>query len=361
MAANALEDAWKKLDPSGAPMLWSWRQEVSKTKPYKGLRVYHNTPLSIETVCKVDALLAAGAHVVVSSPNFLIPATFSEARDLIDRAGLEFRADKHASDGEFDFYLDCCAELSDLPPPTYGAVELTRTGALAYESKRVPYPILSVDDSRLKELETFNGTGEAFMRAFKKLSKRDAASETFALLGYGKVGQGVAYQIQQAGGRVLVFDIDQEARNLAVSHGFGAYKPANTAISEATVVITATGQRDILKKAIPQAEKRLAGKILCNIGADDEICEGFNASEILANGATINFTLRHPTTMRYLDPSFYAHNLCIQLLQDEAYGAGFHPFPDQLDKAIIDRWSKIHNEPYERPTPVDKMSLIHVP
>jgi len=341
--------AWEALDSSGAPLLWDWRQETAKTKPYEGLKIYHNIPLSIETICKLEALCISGAEVVVSSTDLITPATFPEARAFIESVGLEYRENKHADEGEFDFYLDCCAELSDLPPPRYGAVELTRTGALAYQSKNVPFPVISVDDSYLKALETFNGTGESFLRAFCELTNKDPSKETFAIIGYGKVGQGITHWINSIGGQVVIFDIDPNACKLAASRGFDAYSCGTDAnveslLNDVTVVVTATGLHDILKRTFSDATDQLAGKIICNMGADNEIGEGFSGSDILAGGAAINFTLRHPTIMRYLDPSFYAHNLSIQLLKDGSYTNGFHPFPKKLDLSIVNNWAKIHNE-----------------
>lgn len=112
-------------------------------------------------------------------------------------------------------------------------------------------------------------------------------------------------------------------------------------------MITATGYKASLKTAFPDAHRRLANKTLCNIGADDEIGPGFNHSKVLVQGQCMNFTLRHPTLMRYLDPSFYAHNLGVQLLKDNRYSPGFHRFPEELDLSIIKRWSEIHNEPID--------------
>ncbi|MBS0628464.1 MAG: NAD-binding protein [Verrucomicrobia bacterium] len=345
------ERVWKMLDSTGAPLLRSWRQDAIKNKPYKGIKIYHNTPLSLETICKVEALCAAGAHVVVSSNDFLIPATFSEARKLLDEMGLEYRPKKHADLEEFDFYLDCCAELSDLPPPKCGAVELTRTGALVYQSKKTNIPVLSVDNSYIKMLETFYGTGESFLRAFQQLSGKNIQKEAFAIIGYGKVGKGICSAIRKQGGHCIIFDKSSSACEKARLQGFLAYSPLTeeglSALNNASVVVTVTGYKNILTQVFPDAEKRLADKIICNMGADDEIGEGFKNSKVLAGGLSINFTLQHPTLMRYLDPSFYAHNLGVQILSSQLTKPGFHPLPKEIDLAILNRWAEIHHEPID--------------
>ncbi len=344
---DALLPAWEALDETGAPFLLDWRDQVARARPYSGLRVYHNIPLSIEAVCKIDTLCQAGAEVVVSCTDFLIPATLPQARRLIDAAGIEFRENKYAQPGEFDFYLDCSAELSVLPPPKRGVIELTRTGALVYEKKHFAVPILSVDNSYLKILETYYGTGEAFLRAFRALSGKNVSDETFLLFGYGKVGQGVAQAIRKAGGECQVIEIEPRARSLAKQHGFRSFvndAEGLVAVDGATVVVTATGRKEILRRSFPTIESHLAGKTLCNIGADDEIGMGFTGVHLLAGGHPINFSLEHPTLMKYLDPSLYAHNLGIQVLQEREYAPGFHPFPRELDLSIVHRWADIHNE-----------------
>nr|MCH9690336.1 hypothetical protein [Gammaproteobacteria bacterium] len=261
--------------------------------------------------------------------------------------GLEFRESKWAKPGEFDFYLECSAELSVLPPPKRSVVELTRTGALVYEKKSFSVPILSVDNSSLKVLETYYGTGEAFLRAFKALSGKNVRDETFVLFGYGKVGQGVAHAIQKAGGACQVVEIEPRARACAQEHGcasFGNDIEGLRAVESASVVVTATGCKESLRSSFPTIQNHLAGKILCNMGADDEIGKGFAGAHILADGHPINFTLQHPTLMKYLDPSLYAHNLGIQVVQEREFKPGFHPFPQDLDLDIVQRWAEIHGE-----------------
>jgi len=351
---QVLAHIWNNLDHTGAPLLWSWRQEAVKTKPYEGLKVYHNIPLSIETICKVEALQAAGAKVVVSCTDFLVPATFAEARNLLDVLKIEYREQKYAEPREFDFYLDCCAELANLPAPNFGIVEITRTGALVYQNKNSTTPILSVDDSLIKTIETFYGTGEAFIRVHQKYIKEKLEGSSIAIIGYGKVGQGIAYWARKNNAKCKIFDIDAQSIKKATSQGFEAYlcnqDSAIDAILSTEIIVTATGRKESLKHTFANAEKLFAGKILCNMGADDEIGKGFDDSTVLDEGRCVNFSLHHPTMMCYLDPTFYAHNLGIEIVKDLIDKPGFHPLPKEIDLAIIKRWSQIHNLPWNNLT-----------
>lgn len=344
---RSLESAWERLDPSGAPMLKKWMEEARERRPYEGIRIFHNLPLSVETVCKVHALKVAGADVVVACTDFLIPASFDAALEMLEEAGIEVRPGKEIEKEEFDYFLDCCAELAEKSAPKRGVVELTRTGALIYEDLEPEVPILSVDDSCLKALETFYGTGDGFLRAFTELTGEDVKTHHFLLVGYGKVGQGVAYSLQQAGALVSVADASRSALKKAQEEGFSIGE-ANQLVDQATVVVTATGLPGVLQQVFHDADQQLGGKILANIGADDEIGEGFAHSRILANRMPINFALEYPTIMRYLDPSFLAHNLGIQLIEEGGLEKRFHSFPQELDHQIVEEWSRLHGESVER-------------
>lgn len=54
----------------------------------------------------------------------------------------------------------------------------------------------------------------------------------------------------------------------------------------------------------------------------------------------INFSLKHPTLMHFIDPIFYAHNVAAQLLLENNFAAGYHPFPTYLDDLVIKLWNQ---------------------
>ncbi len=59
------------------------------------------------------------------------------------------------------------------------------------------YPVISIDDCQIKNLEAILGTGEAFVRAFQELTGEDISDKEFLVIGYGKVGQGIAKALKK--------------------------------------------------------------------------------------------------------------------------------------------------------------------
>ena len=89
------------------------------------------------------------------------------------------------------------------------------------------------------------------------------------ICGYGDVGKGCAESLKGQGARVTVTEIDPINALQALMEGFDV-KTVEDAIGQADIVITATGNKDIITLEHMQAMKDKA--ILGNIGHfDDEI------------------------------------------------------------------------------------------
>ena len=85
-------------------------------------------------------------------------------------------------------------------------------------------------------------------------------------------------------------------------------------------------------------------KYLANMGTDDEFGDNFRNSDVLCNKTPINFSMEMPTSHRYLDPVFYAHNSIIDLLLSDKFTKGFHGLPHDFDKSIVNRWLQLYEE-----------------
>src|SRR5215813_5831260 len=93
------------------PFLEGAKRRSIRRRPYAGLKVLHNVPLTGETVCKLEVLALGGAELVVTSPSFMTPDPASVA--ALERAGIEFRGEYRFTE-EFDVLLDCGGELQPL-------------------------------------------------------------------------------------------------------------------------------------------------------------------------------------------------------------------------------------------------------
>ena len=131
------------------PFLAKQREYALKFKPYKKLAILQNVPLTLSTLFKIEVLVLGGAEVF-SYLSSSLPYD-DKAIDLLLQANYRV-VSKDNCTGDFDFHLDCCAELLHLAPPKLGAVELTQSGSKIYEKAQVDYPVISVDYSKLKVL-----------------------------------------------------------------------------------------------------------------------------------------------------------------------------------------------------------------
>lgn len=328
-------------------LLSEQREELRRTKPYIGLSILHNVPLTMSTVFKVEALALGGAQVTSFISNVIPPD--KKAIDLLRQANFEV-TDSFDLQDKFDLHLDCCAELRYIKKPKIGVVELTQSGSMLYKDANLDYPIISVDDSKLKVLETFLGTGDGFARALDKKVGSRKLGQSFVIFGNGKVGKGIIHALQKFTDDITVIDLEASFINNkpGIKYINAEDKEAiSFAIANCFAVITATGKQHLLSKIYNLQASDFAGAILINMGAEDEYGPNFRDSEVEFGKKPFNFSLEMPTALRYLDPIFYAHNLSIDLLLGNEANNGYNPFSDELAIKIMKKWQSIYKEPIE--------------
>jgi adenosylhomocysteinase len=95
------------------------------------------------------------------------------------------------------------------------------------------------------------------------------AGKVAVVAGYGDVGKGSAASLKGSGARVIVTEIDPICALQAAMDGFEV-KPMDKAVLEADIIVTATGNKDIVVGRHFENMKDKA--IVCNIGHfDNEI------------------------------------------------------------------------------------------
>lgn len=333
---------FERYTESSAPFMHRMLEEYGSAKPFSGMTIAHNVPLTQTTLLKIACLKASGAEVTVTNPSFIKESPV--ALEVLASEGIQYRP-LHNLNGTFDFLLDCGAELIDSCHATQGIVELTRTGALRYEQwQDSKVPVVSVDDTRLKSLETCLGTGEGVYRAICELSQQPVDQKNILIFGFGKVGTGIAYYFSQKTSNITVVDMLPERLSLIESRGYQAVsaelpQQVKSAIKNADIIVTATGIKDLLSHSYEHDWFR--GKILANAGAEDEFGFKFSDTDVLAAKKPVNFVLQEPTLMPFLDPIFYAHNLAIEdALNDTT--SGFRPLNKADDISIVETWAEYH-------------------
>jgi adenosylhomocysteinase len=279
------------------PGLMALRAEYGPSQPLKGARIAGCLHMTIQTAVLIETLQALGAEVTWSSCNIF--STQDHAAAAIAAAGTSVYAWKGMNAEEFDWcieqtlffgedrkplnmILDDGGDLTNMVFDKYpeliagikGLSEETTTGVhRLYERMKngtLPLPAINVNDSVTKsKFDNKYGCRESLVDAIRRATDVMLAGKVAVVCGYGDVGKGSAESLSSAGVRVIVTEIDPICALQAAMEGYEV-KKLSTAIAEADIVVTATGNCDIVREKHFRALKDKA--IVCNIGHfDNEI------------------------------------------------------------------------------------------
>ena len=292
---------WGKKEISLAeaemPGLMSLRKEFEKSKPLKGARIAGCLHMTIQTAVLIKTLKDLGAEVTWSSCNIF--STQDHAAAAIAADGIPVYAWKGMNEDEFDWCIEQTLffgkdrkplnlilddggdltnkvfnEYPELIPGIKGLSEETTTGVLRlYERMKegtLPIPAINVNDSVTKsKFDNKYGCKESAVDAIRRSTDLMIAGKRVVVAGYGDVGKGTAASFRGAGAIVSVTEIDPICALQASMDGYEV-KNLFSLIGDADIVITATGNKDIIKKEHFLALKDKA--VICNIGHfDNEI------------------------------------------------------------------------------------------
>jgi len=286
-----------ELAEAEMPGLMSLREEYGQSKPLKGARIAGCLHMTVQTAVLIETLVELGADVTWSSCNIF--STQDHAAAAIAKAGVPVFAWKGQAEEEFDWcieqtltafeggqplnmILDDGGDLTNMVLDRYpelveginGLSEETTTGVhRLYERMAkgtLPMPAINVNDSVTKsKFDNKFGCKESAVDAIRRATDVMLAGKVAVVGGYGDVGKGTAASLRGAGARVIVTEIDPICALQAAMDGFEVKKMVN-AIPRADIVVTATGNKDI----ISEEHFRLMNDktIVCNIGHfDNEI------------------------------------------------------------------------------------------
>jgi adenosylhomocysteinase len=279
------------------PGLMSLRKEFGESKPLAGARIAGCLHMTIQTAVLIETLQALGAEVTWSSCNIF--STQDQAAAAVAAAGTAVYAWKGLNEEEFDWcieqtlhgfeggkplnmILDDGGDLTNMVLDRYpqlvegikGISEETTTGVLRlYDRMKVgtlPLPAININDSVTKsKFDNKYGCKESAVDAIRRATDVMIAGKVAVVAGYGDVGKGTAASLAGAGARVIVTEIDPICALQAAMDGFEVKKMEN-AIPRAQIVVTATGNKDILTERHFRLMKDKT--IVCNIGHfDNEI------------------------------------------------------------------------------------------
>lgn len=162
----------------------------------------------------------------------------------------------------------------ELVPAIKGISEETTTGVHRLiermEKGTLPLPAINVNDSVTKsKFDNKYGCKESLVDAIRRATDVMIAGKVAVVAGYGDVGKGSAASLRGAGARVIVTEIDPICALQAAMDGY-AVKKMDNAVKEADIVVTATGNFNIIADRHFKSMKDKT--IVCNIGHfDNEI------------------------------------------------------------------------------------------
>jgi len=279
------------------PGLMALREEFGASQPLKGARIAGCLHMTIQTAVLIETLVALGADVTWSSCNIF--STQDHAAAAIAAAGIQVYAWKGMNEEEFDWcieqtlffgeeraplnmILDDGGDLTNLVFDKFtelvkgikGLSEETTTGVhRLYERMKAGtlyMPAINVNDSVTKsKFDNKYGCKESAVDAVRRATDTMLAGKRVVVCGYGDVGKGTAASFRGAGSIVTVTEIDPICALQAAMDGFEV-KKLDTVVANADIVITTTGNKDIVQGRHFEAMKDKA--IVCNIGHfDNEI------------------------------------------------------------------------------------------
>ncbi|MAJ98031.1 MAG: adenosylhomocysteinase [Flavobacteriales bacterium] len=286
-----------KLAETEMPGLMSLRKEYSSKKPLKGARIAGCLHMTIQTAVLIETLVELGAEVQWSSCNIF--STQDHAAAAIAKEGISVFAWKEMNDEEFDWcieqtlffgeekkplnlILDDGGDLTSMVFNKYpeliqnikGLSEETTTGVLRLNEMQkngnLLIPAFNVNDSVTKsKFDNKYGCRESLVDGIRRATDSMIAGKVAVVAGYGDVGKGSAESLRGAGARVIISEIDPICALQACMDGFEVKKMID-AVSEADIVVTATGNKDIV--VANHFVKMKDNTIVCNIGHfDNEI------------------------------------------------------------------------------------------
>ena len=286
-----------ELAEAEMPGLMALREEYGAAQPLKGSRIAGCLHMTIQTAVLIETLKALGAEVTWSSCNIF--STQDHAAAAIAAAGIPVYAWKGMNEEEFNWCIEqtiffgedrkplnlilddggdltnmILDEFPELASGIKGLSEETTTGVhRLYERMQngtLPLPAINVNDSVTKsKFDNKYGCKESAVDAVRRATDIMLAGKRVVVAGYGDVGKGTVASFQGAGAIVTVTEIDPICALQASMDGFEV-KKLDTVIANVDIIVTATGNKDIVAEQHFRAMKDKA--IVCNIGHfDNEI------------------------------------------------------------------------------------------
>ncbi|MBI5233857.1 MAG: adenosylhomocysteinase, partial [Deltaproteobacteria bacterium] len=282
MGKNRVEWAEKDM-----PVLRRIKEDFSKRKPLKGIRIAACLHVTTETANLMITLKAGGADATLCASNPLstqddVAATLVKHHDIPVyaikgednktyykhiNAALDSRPNITMDDGA-DLVSEILSKRKNLSKDVIGSTEETTTGVIRLrsmaEDKVLIFPVIAVNDEATKHLlDNRYGTGQSTMDGMIRATNRLICGSNFVVAGYGWCGKGLAMRAKGLGANVIVTEIDPLKGLEAVMDGFRVM-PMTEAAGIGDFFCTVTGNINVIRK--DHFLKMKDGAIVANSG-----------------------------------------------------------------------------------------------
>lgn len=366
------------------PVLSGIREEFSRDKPFRGMRIGMALHVEAKTANLVETLAAGGAEVFITGCNPLstqddvaealgrVPNVHCYAKRGADHREYYAAIDKvldAAPDVTIDDGMDLIHRLhtarTELLAGVRGGCEETTTGvhrlrAMARDEK-LRFPVIAVNDTPMKRFfDNVHGTGESALTAIMVTTNMLVAGKAVVVAGYGFCGRGLARKLHGLGARVIVTEVDSRRALEAYMDGF-AVMPMDRAATLGEIFITTTGNTSVITERHFRHMRH--GVVLANAGhfnveidvqwleehADtivrrdgiDTYMLDDRPVHVLAEGRLVNLAIPkgmgHP--IEVMDLSFALQALCTRYIAEHGkeHPAGVYDVPAEIDEQVARR------------------------
>ncbi|QZY00800.1 adenosylhomocysteinase [Halobaculum rubrum] len=384
---SAREEGRRKMDWAlqHMPILNHLREEFADEQPFAGQTIGMAMHVEAKTANLVELLAEGGAEVAITGCNPLsthddVSAALDAHENITSYAVREVGDEDYYAaiesviaheptitvDDGMDMVAAIHEDYPELIDSIVGGAEETTTGVHRLramdEDGELHYPVFAVNDTPMKRLfDNVHGTGESSLATIAMTTNLSFAGKDVVVGGFGYCGKGVAKKAAGQNANVIVCEVDSRKALEAHMEGYDVM-PMAEAAEQGDVFITTTGNRDVITEE--HFEAMQDGVLLANAGHFDveinldqlddlavdryEARDGVEAYEmadgrrlnVLAEGRLVNLAapiaLGHPVEV--MDQSFGVQAVCVRELVEngEAYGAGVHEVPDELDREVAE-------------------------
>lgn len=276
MKANEIRDI--ALAPSGRqkiewvrnnmPILRGLEDQLSKDKPFQGVKVSLSVHLEAKTAYLCEVLAAGGADMSVTGSNVL--STQDDIAAALAATGMKVFAYHAATAEEYNRHIEMALShmpniiiddggdlvglihnaRPDLGEECWGGCEETTTGVIRLKAMEregiLKFPMVAVNDAQCKHLfDNRYGTGQSVWDSIMRNTNLIVAGKTTVVAGYGWCSKGIAMRAAALGSKVIVTEIDPVKAIEARMDGFDVMTMKQAA-PHGDIFVSATGCEHVI-------------------------------------------------------------------------------------------------------------------